>query len=300
MPPTRGQCHAVFLLVHVAGLGEWSGRAHWVEAARQRTAIAAQSYDLEGAADALIDWGLAKADPVTAVVRPLAGLGAVADYATLRAIAGVLLRKRPPVWLRVAVVDSVLRKELIPSADLNALLWLGEDLEAVLVSVFKDVCEAVDDDLTSALGRAGELAVINALENAGRRPRDVSLISDAFGYDVECAERPHLEGIEVKTSVTRTASRFHLSRNEFDVSKRMGGRWKIIQVVLSSKVVASGRVTSDDIELIRELPASGVHKIAPAEDQFRWTESAVFMPNDGLWIPSDLEVSKEFALDLNC
>lgn len=299
LPPTKGQCHAVFLLVHVAFLGQWCGRDRWVAAARQRTAIAAQSYDLEAVSEALIDWGLAKLDPFASVTRPLSTLGEVADYPTLRAIAGVLLRKRPPVWLRVAVVDSVLRRELIPSSDLNALLWLGDDLEAVLISVFKDVCEAADDELATALGRAGELVVLNALENAGRRPRHVSLVSDAFGYDIECAERQQIEGFEVKTSVARTASRFHLSRNEFDVSKRMNDRWKIIQVVFSSQVVASGKVKSDDVEIIRELPASAIHQIAPAETQFKWTESAIFMPTEDLWVPSGLTVSEQFVLNLN-
>lgn len=298
LPPTKGQCHAVFLLVHVACLGQWCGRDRWVAAARQRTAIAAQSYDLEAVADALIDWGLAKLDPAASVTRPLSNLGEVADYPTLRAIASVLLRKRPPVWLRVAVADSILRRELIPSSDLNALLWLGDDLEAMLISVFKDVCEAADDGFATALGRAGELVVLNALENAGRRPRHVSLVSDAFGYDIECAEKPQIEGVEVKTSVARTASRFHLSRNEFDVSRRMDDRWKIIQVVFSSQVVASGTVTSDDVELIRELPASTIHRMAPAETQFKWTESAIFMPSEELWVPSTLTASGQFVLNL--
>lgn len=299
MPPSKGLCHAVFLLVHVASLGRSASKRDWIEAAKARPVIAAQSYDLNGIAERLIDWGLIEASSSIVISHPLCRLSSRADYPTLRSIAEILLRKRPPVWLRFAVVDGVLRKELIPTVDLDALSWLGEDLELVLLSVFKYISRNSDDGLAAALGRAGELVVINALENAGRFPRHVSLISDAFGYDIECFQSPILEGIEVKTSVTKTASRFHLSRNEFEVSKRLRDRWKIIQVVFSSKVIATGRVEENDIEIIRELPAEVIHDIAPSEREFQWTESAIFMPDENSWLESKLLVRKQFALDLN-
>ncbi|WP_199504800.1 protein NO VEIN domain-containing protein [Qipengyuania sp. YIM B01966] len=299
LPPTRGQCHAVFLLVHVAGLGVRQNRDQWVTAARQRSTIAALSFDLASAADALLDWGLAKSLPSIAVGHPLNQFGHAADYSSLKGIAGVLLRRRPPVWLRAAVVDGLLRRELVPSDDLNALAWLGDDLDDLLIAVHADALASSDDEFLGQLGRAGELIVMDALRAIGRPARHVALISDAFGYDIECGGQSKIEGLEVKTAFAKTSDRFFLSRNEFDISQRMSGRWHVVQVVLSSKVAASGIVTGGDVEMIRELPASTVRELAPADERhFRWLESAMFSPSEGQWISSALSVGQGFHFDL--
>ena len=290
----------MFLLIHVAGLLGISGRDAWVTAARDRRTIAAHSFDLQRTADALIDWGFARIEPTVSVMPPLVHLGEVADYGTLKAIAVALLRRRPPAWLRSVVIDGAVRIELIPSDDLTALGWLGEDIEQVLAVVHAAVFGQEDDEFTSRLGLAGELAVLAALTHSGIRTRHVSLISDAYGYDLECGGGDVVEGIEVKTAFPRTADRFHLSRNEFDISEKMQRRWKIVQVVFSSRIVATGRATAADVESVSELSALKVHEIAPrTEDSFRWTESAVFRPAPSQWISSKLAVPDDFIFNLD-
>lgn len=299
-PPTRGQCHAVFLLIHVAGLLGISGRDAWVAAARERRTIAARSFDLRKTADALIDWGLARIEPTVSIMPPLVYLGEVADYGTLKAIAIELLRRRPPAWLRSVFIDGTVRIELIPSDDLAALGWLGEDIEQVLVVVYATVFGQENEEFSTRLGLAGEFAVLAALTDSGVRTRHVSLISDAYGYDLECGGAETVEGVEVKTAFPRTADRFHLSRNEFDVSRRMLSRWKVVQVVFSSRVVATGLVTAADVESVRELSAAKVSAIAPSpEDAFKWTESAIFQPTADQWAISSLNIPANFAFELD-
>jgi len=299
-PPTKGQCHAVYLLIHVAGLLGIPGRDAWVAAARDRRTIAAHSFDLSRTADALVDWGFVRIESTVSVMPPLAHLGEVADYGTLKAIAVALLRRRPPAWLRAVVIDGAVRAELIPSDDLGALGWLGEDIEQVLAVVHAAVFGQEDGDFTSRLGLMGELAVLAALAHSGIRARHVSLISDAYGYDLECGGGDVVEGIEVKTAFPRTAERFHLSRNEFDISERMQRRWKIVQVVFSSRIVATGHATAADVESVKELSAFKVHEIAPrTEDNFRWTESAIFRPAKDMWTTSDLVIPDNFVFKLD-
>ena len=299
LPPTRGQCHAVFLLVHAAGLGVRQNRDRWVTAARQRSTIAALSFDLESAADALLEWGLAKSVPSIVVGHPLDQFGHAADYSSLKGIAGVLLRRRPPIWLRSAVANGHLRRELIPYNDLSALAWLGDDLDDLLVAIHADVLASADDEFLEQLGRAGELIVMDAMRVIGRPARHVALISDAFGYDIEAGGQSKVEGLEVKTAFAKTSDRFFLTRNEFDISQRMSGRWRVVQVVLSSKVAATGIVTSADVQMIRELSASTVRELAPAEERhFRWLESAMFSPSEKQWIASALSVGSRFHFDL--
>ena len=247
-----------------------------------------------------MDWGLARVEPNVSIMPPLMHLGDSADYGTLKGIAIALLRRRPPTWLRSVVIDGTVRLELIPSDDLGALRWLGEDIEQVLAIVHAAVFGRENDEFTARLGLAGELAVLAALEGSGIRTRHVSLISDAYGYDLECSGGNEVEGVEVKTACPRTADRFHLSRNEFDVSRRMQSRWKVVRVVFSSRIIATGVATASDVESVKELSASAVDAMAPAsEDCFRWVASAIFRPHEDQWATSDLVVPDAFAFDLN-
>lgn len=299
MPPSKGLCHAVFLLVHVASLGRNASKRDWIEAAKTRPVIAAQSFDLSGIAERLIEWGLIEATPSVIVGQPLSRLSAHADYPTLRSIAEILLRKRPPVWLRVVVQNGRLTEELIPTADRATLAWLGDDLEATLLAVHRDICEPVANDLLDRLGLAGELVVMAALEQAGFRPRQVSLISDAYGYDIEVEMAGEMHSIEVKSAVPRTASQFHISRNEFEVSGKRRDLWRIMQVIFSSAVIATGKVSQNDILALRELPSSALTLLAPQdESRFRWTDSAIVTPREDMWVSNELIVPSDYAVVL--
>lgn len=92
---------------------------------------------------------------------------------------------------------------------------------------------------------------MSALCRDGHNPLHVSLISDRFSYDIEHKEGFQTLGLEIKAAVNATAARALISRNKFDVAKRMGERWKLIQVTFSSRVIANGRATSGDVEKIR-------------------------------------------------
>ncbi|WP_373319304.1 protein NO VEIN domain-containing protein, partial [Neoasaia chiangmaiensis] len=65
---------------------------------------------------------------------------------------------------------------------------------------------------------------------------------------MELGSPAQLHGVEVKSAVPATAGRIILSRNEYEVAQRMGGRWKMTQVIFSSKVVATRSATKADVE----------------------------------------------------
>lgn len=103
--------------------------------------------------------------------------------------------------------------------------------------------ESADDEARSRLGALGEEFVVaqcrDALENAGRpelasQVRRVSLVSDAYGYDVSAVRttsgsKPRL--IEVKTSgLGWNPARVYLTRHEFNVAMQNQGDWFLVLV----------------------------------------------------------------------
>lgn len=271
----------------------------WIAAALEKPTHMAASLDLTGAAHLLLDVGLARIQARVLTMRGLARLDRVADLTTLKGIARLLLVHRPPDWLRSAVIDERLASEFIPQDDLAAIEWLGDDLEPIIVDVHRQLYGVADERMRKLLGDAGELAVMSALRLQGRDPRHVALVSDRFGYDIELQANGGRHGVEVKTAVTNSAGRILVSRNEFEVAKRMGQRWKIVQVTFSSRVIARGQATAVDIETIRELSSEMLVNLAPVEpDTFRWAESGEFRPTEGAWSASDLVVADEFETSL--
>ncbi|MFN3972747.1 MAG: protein NO VEIN domain-containing protein [Gemmobacter sp.] len=260
----------------------------------------AASLDLSGTANLLLDAGLARIESFVVIASGLTRLCREADLTTLKGIARVLLRSRPPGWLRAVVRDGRFVPELVPQQDYNAIAWLGEDLEDILLTAHQQVYGASDEHLRKLLGDAGELAILSALRRDGYSPRHVSLISDRFGYDIEHKVGFQTLALEIKAAVSSTATRVLISRNEFDVAKRMGVRWKLVQVTFSSRVIARGRATPDDVERIRELESHSLVEMAPAENErFRWTESAEIRPAEAEWKPSNLRVGDEFEASLS-
>lgn len=298
--PSRGRCHAAFLLAYSARVRRCESVNRWLAAALEKPTHMAASLDLVGTAQLLQDTGLAKVDDAVVIARDLARLDRVADLTTLKSIARLLLTRCPPVWLRTAVIDDRLALEFIPAVDLAALSWLSADLEPIIVTVHRRLYGDNENEFLKWLGDTGELMVMSALQSLGRQPRHVALVSDHFGYDIELGEAGKVHGIEVKTVVPSTSDRIFLSRNEFDVAQRMGDHWRIIQVTLSSKVIALGIATTADVLQIRELPGKTLALIAPTDNEaFRWTESAEFRPAPDMWQASDLKVPAGFALKLH-
>lgn len=297
--PTRGRCHATFLLAYSARVKECKDFNTWIAAALDKPTHMAASLDLKGTAQLLIDAGIARIEPGAIAVGDLAKFNRAADLTTLKAIARLLLVRRPPDWLRSAVVDGRLAEEYVPDEDLKAISWLGRDLEAIILATYQDLFGDVDDALLKRLGNAGELAVMSALRRSGLKPRHVALISDRFGYDIEFEVEGRIHGLEVKAVFGSTAHRVLLSRNEFEVAKRMGVLWTLIQVTFSSRILASQSVSFEDVEQIRELRSDCLSEMAPIEHgAFRWLGTAEFCPPDAAWDASHLMVAQEFQIEL--
>lgn len=260
----------------------------------------AASLDLAGTAHLLQVCGLAKVNDGVVIGRELTQLNRVADLTTLKAIARLLLTRRPPIWLRTAVIKDRLATEFIPAGDLGALLWLGSDLEPILVAVHRCLYGADDSKLLKRLGDAGELMVMSALRSIGHQARHVALVSDRFGYDIELDEPGMVLGVEVKTVVPSASGRILLSRNEFDVAQRMGNRWKVVQVTLSSQVIARGIATTDDVLQLRELASDALRLMLPPDvETFKWTERAEFRPLPEMWQATDFTVPAGFTFKLD-
>lgn len=297
--PSRGRCHAVFLLAYSARVRRCDDVGSWLRAAGDKPTHMAASLDLLGTAHLLLDTGLVRVDESVVISQDLAKLDKIADVTTLKAIARLILVRRPPDWLRFAISDGFLIKEFIPAADLDALSWLGIDLEAILLTAYQILYGAADEALLKRLGDAGELAVMLALRAQGLSPRHVALVSDRFGYDIELEMHNRLNGFEVKTAVSATAARVLISRNEFDVAQRMGDRWKLVQIIFSSKVIARGKATATDVEYVREISSADIAGMAPIEKgEFRWVEGAEFRPESSLWSASDLTIPNDFVCSL--
>ena len=79
----------------------------------------------------------------------------------------------------------------------------------------------------------------------------------------------------------------------------MRDRWKIVQVTLSSRVVARGIATAEDVLQIRELASEALPLMAPPDvDTFRWMESGEFRPLPEMWQATDLAVPANFTFKL--
>lgn len=284
MLPTRGACHGVFLLVHSARSVARSSVEDWIGYARTMPTVMAAALDLDGLGNSLFRSGLVRMRGGRVWLHPeLAQVGDAATEEVLMRIAGLLLRWERPPWSHAALAGGELSLEFIPSADLDALQWLGEDLEPLLVNL--QGAPQVDDGFKQWLGQVGESLVVAWERRSGAFVRHVSRISDCFGYDVESTA--HLRRrLEVKTSVVGSEHRVYLTRNEANKAKRHRSEWFLIQVVLKPEALTAPRLTRDHVEYVRQLAGSFVIEVLPVESvRCRWLE-AVELNVDGLgWVP---------------
>jgi hypothetical protein len=297
MLPSRGCCHAVFLLVYSASLKTYSTLDDWVAAAKNRSTIMAAALNLSTVARSLVALNLATIDPVI----PAKSLRAAGDHASLQTfekIARIILERCPPPWLKVAVSDIGVSREYIPAADLEALSWLGDALDQILMDVFRSV-GAEDDQIAKAIGDAAELIVLAALRQMEGSVLHVAQISDAFGYDIEHRRGAEVYRIEVKACSALTSDKFILSRNEFDKSQALSSEWKILQVVFKAGAVFGSSLGAEDVIQIRELtPEALIAICAPDSGNFRWRESAEFRPKPEDWTPCHLDLDPSFKVPL--
>ena len=296
--PSRGRCHAAFLLACSIRLKPAATLEAWIAAALDRATIMAAATDIPGTARILLAAELAKVDTSVVLDERLLRVSARADHRSFVAIARLLLSCFPPGWVVSAVIDGEFRPEYVPDADLQRLAWLGPDLAPIMLSVHRAITSAPDAMVRKQIGDAGELAVISALERIGIAPNHVSLVSDVYGYDIEYQSGQELHRLEVKACVRSTADRVIVTRNEYEKAAALGSSWRLIQVCFASGIVVRKRATCADVLFIRELVANSLFSLAPpSTDGFRWLESAEFRPPHDSWNETDLRVATDFHVD---
>ena len=212
------------------------------------------------------------------------------------AIAALMLECSPPPWLDVVVYEGTVHRELIPTGDLECLLWMDDYLDALLLAV-ADRMEQTDDVLALGIGRAAELVVFQALREAGYNPLHVAEISDRFGYDIELEGEGGWMRIEVKGATQHTAGAFHLSRNEYDKSIAFRGEWKLVQVEFLTSVVVADHVGNEHVAGLRELSSRQVGELVPEDTaSFRWERSCTMSVELDRWEKSKLLPPTELHL----
>jgi hypothetical protein len=297
MLPSRGLCHTVFLLNHTLHLRPRVNVDDWVTASRSKATFMAQSADLRRTAEALIGIGLVSVGPTLTPKKRLSALSERADRPTLVAIARLLLSHAPPAWLAIALDHAGVRREYIPSRDLEGLSWLGDELDRLLLDAYEFVTAEERVAFRKKFGNAAELLVLAAKTLQGAQPIHVAAFSDVYGYDIEC-RLPTTERIEVKAASENTRHRFHLSRNEYDKSRFFGAEWRLVQVVFSTRAFIAERITAYDIAEVLELDSAALSALVPPDtESFRWAESAEISAPIEAWRRADLVMDPDFTLD---
>lgn len=287
MLPTRGTCHGVFLLTHSARTGPRRSVEEWIAFARSMPTVMAVAVDLDNLASALCASGLASLHNGAIVIAPaLAALEPVASDDVLMAIAGILLSATPPAWLHASVRTNGFFPEYVPTTELNSLKWLGDSLEPILSGAKHD--DEADDAFRSWLGSLGESLILSTERHAGADARQVSLISDHFGYDVD-SQRPRRYRLEIKTSVVGSERRFFITRNEVNTAKKNPKEWFLVQVILKPEAVTAQRVTRDHVHLVRQLDGGSLVRSVPLDSAHsRWIDSAEVSTEHLSWVPYEL------------
>jgi hypothetical protein len=300
MLPSRGLCHAVFLLVRAAHFRSPANVAEWIEVARGQSTIMASALNLDDAAASMLQMGFVTETRPVSIDDPLRAFWELADRATLISIARIVLGRDRPDWLGLAVIDGAVYREYIPTAELAQLDWLGEDLDALLLDIAGRYGNRDESLFLAAMGLAGELLVVESERLGDFDPIHVSQMSDSYGYDIESRARTSLCRMEVKTTVKKNAKSFYLTRNEFEKSVRHGDEWILVQIVLSPSAVLRRKVSAMDIEGARCLRSAALRTLVPADStEFEWIDSAKITPADSLWASFDIKLSPTWNVDLD-
>jgi hypothetical protein len=296
MLPKKGIAHAICLLSHAATLKRRTDIDDWVSSASALSASLSVAADLRPPAEWLVHVGFVVAEDHVIIAPPLKALSGRADRSTLLAIARLTLRASPPGWLPVAVGASGVVREYIPSRDLEALLWIDPDLDALLMDVGAEIAVTRENAFKERMGAAAEALLIAAFERAGRSPLHVSKLSDAYGYDIEMSN-PAFDRVEVKAAGINTSGRFMLTRNEYNKSLSYGSQWRLVQVVFSASAFAAERLHHHHVEAVLQLKHGSVAALVPPDTPgFVWMESAELKPDPSCWTPLEIELDPCFTM----
>ncbi|MDB5991261.1 MAG: hypothetical protein JWQ10_2664 [Herbaspirillum sp.] len=260
----------------------------------------ATALDLSAVVTVLLDGGLIKINEGVILESRLQVLSERADRQTLLCIARVLLDCFPPSWIMNVVSNRGVALEYIPSTDLDALEWIGDDLAELLIAVAQPKMSLRDNELRKRLGDAGEYVLIESKKYQGEKVIHVAKISDSFGYDVESCKGSGatVERIEIKAALPNTADRFYISKNECEKASSYGDAWKLVQVTFDASILWKRNIMKKDILDVRMLSSKAVVKLTDFDtDSFRWLDSAEIFPPLLDWsgyelpLPENLEIN---------
>jgi hypothetical protein len=297
--PRHGLCFGTLLLGSTATLMAPSDPRDLVHAAREQGSHLSAATDLDACVRTMTACGLLE-EPSDGIVAPAPAMKTITAGAgedVLSSIAVVFLAASPPPWLRVAVHGRRVSREYIPEEDLRALSWLEDELDQVLVEARRRLAQSrVDMDYRKRMGDVAEEVVMAALRHMRVRATQVSLISDAYGYDVEAFLGSHATRYEVKAAGPRTWHSFHLSRNEFDTSQLWPQSWRVVQVIFSAEAFAANEIRIEHVRAVRELDAARVREaVVDDTETFTWDESSTVTPPIDSWELSGLILDPAFV-----
>jgi hypothetical protein len=273
MLPSQGRCLAIFLLGRAAHLKTRRNLEEWIEGTRSASSFMAASLNFQLPVEAMIEYELATIQDDVQIAGALLPFIVSADRSSLFGIARLLLLASPPLWLHLAVNEEV-KREYIPSWDLEELSWLDPDLDTLLLEVASALDRNDQQDIRKELGDAAELLVLDGLRKAGEKPLHVAAISDAFGYDIECRE-VRVDRIEVKASSENTRGRFRLTRNEYQKCLQYGPQWRLLQIVFFNKAFVERKFDASNVLGAFQLKRGALQRVIPADTEcFRWTDTA--------------------------
>lgn len=237
-------------------------------------------------ANSLLDAKLAKITEQIELEEKLMVFAESADHHSLMGIARILFEYFPPPWILNSIANNEIAIEYIPSSDLSALAWMGEDLTDLLRSIAQRKIFVQDEKLRKRLGDIGELVLIASNKFQGKTTFHVAQISDSYGYDIEVIEHSGnvLERIEVKASLPHTNGRIFISKNECEKARFYGNEWNLVQITFDASVPWKTDITRKDVVSTRGLSNADVLSLTSVDtSSFRWLISAEIKPTLANW-----------------
>jgi hypothetical protein len=203
------------------------------------------------------------------------------------------------MWMDAVVSSRGVQLEYIPTDDMLAMQWLGDDLADLLIDAGRQRHATRESEFARRLGSAAEFVVLRAKEREGGHVIHVARIADSFGYDVEHRLGVRTARIEVKGAVESTSDGFFITRNEIAQARRHGAEWILVQVVFRSSIALKGEIAVEDISAVRILSSEQVCSLIPADTpHFSWIEAARVRPPVSLWstYPLDLDATSSIQI----
>ena len=234
----------------------------------------------------LVRVGLLKRDHSTIAATPRSLAMPNDEIEIVRELVRISIMEMTPAWVNTVVSPDGIRAELLPIQVESVLDYLFEPSERD--AILRSAAAKYDESILREIGDAGERAVVMAFQSyfkeigrlkLAKRVRQVSLISDALGYDVST---PNLIGQECHVEVKCFRGRhpkFFLTRNEFEVGIRLE-RWYLVicQFGRNSSTKSIGWTTAEKIGHIMPVDATRAAKWRVVEIRMPESELSPGLP----------------------